>query len=433
MSNIHFKEIVFKSGLALVFRVVGIALNYILIFFISTQIGIKAVGIYNISFVTLIFLTMLFSFGLNFSITRFTGQYLNSKSILRTLYYKCLLIILPASILGAFFLYFLSDYIALNFFNNGEYTKALKIVSIISPLYLLTAFNIEYIRGLKKTVASEFVRNIVNPFTILFSLIVLSFYNLDDIVTIYSIAISVSIGFIVSLFMIFKLNNGFKIKETNLFSKKELFEPSFPLLIMGLAAFFLSESGLFILEIYFDSKEVGDYTIIYKISLVSSLIFLTFSTIIGPKFAELFWADKKTDLKDSILYAAKMVFLLSVPGIIFLFIFSRFLLDIFGLDFGLNTSLLILAIGQFFYAITGIAGVYMMVTTSQKKFRDIYLYSAMINLCLCFFLIPKYGVLGASISISVSYIILNVICTIYLYKKEGILAIYIPKWSKNEK
>lgn len=432
MSNIHFKEIVLKSGLALVFRVVGISLNYILIFFISTQIGIKAVGIYNISFVTLIFLTMMFSFGLNFSITRFTGEHLNSKIKLRTLYYKCLIMILPASILGAFILYFLSDYIALSFFKNGQYTEALKIVSIMSPLYLLTAFNIEFIRGLKKTVESEFIRNIVSPFTVLISLIVISFYNLDDIVTLYAIAISVFIGFLVSLLIIFKLNNGFAIKENRIFSKKELFEPSIPLLIMGLAAFFLSESGLFILEIYFDSKEVGDYTIIYKISLASSLIFLTFSTIIGPKFAELFWANKKEELKESILYSAKMVFLLSVPGIIFLLIFSKFLLDIFGLEFELNTSLLILIIGQFFYAITGISGVYMMVTTSQKNFRNVYLLSAIINLFLCFLLIPKYGVLGASISISISYAILNIICTIYLYKKEGILAVYIPKWRKNE-
>lgn len=433
MKNIHFKEIVFKSGLVLVFKLVGIALNYILIFFISNQIGVKAVGIFNISFVTLIFLTMLFSFGVNFSITRFTGEHLNCKIKLRSLYYECVSIVFPASLLGAFFLYLFSDFIAINFFNNAQYIHALKIISLISPLYLLTAFNIEFIRGVKKTTESEIVRNIISPFTILISLIILTLYNLNDIITLYAIAISVLISFAVSIIIIFRINDGFRVKEKNIFSKKELFKPSIPLLMMGLAAFFLSESGLFILEIYFDSKEVGDYTIIYKISLAASLIFLTFSTIIGPKFAELFWSDKKEELHNSILYSSKMVLLLSVPFIILLLLFSKVLLQIFGLEFELNTSLLILIVGQFIYAITGISGVYMMVTTYQKWFRDIYILSAIINVILCFLLIPKYGVLGASISISVSYIILNMTCTIFLYYKEGILAFYIPKWRKNEK
>jgi len=433
VGNIHFKEILFKSGLAFIFKIAGIILNYVLIFYISKNIGVEAVGIYNISFVTMLFLAMLFTFGLNFSITRFTGEYINDKIKLKILYNKCLQIAVPASFLGAFFLYFLSDYIALNFYKDIQYAKALKIISIISPMYVLTVFNIEYIRGVKKIIESEFIRNIINPLIIIITLFVLSFYDLNEISTLYGIAISVFIGFVISMLSIIKHNDGFIINKKGGISKKELLTPSIPLLIMGLAAFFLSESGLFILEIYFDSKEVGDYTIIYKISLAGSLIFLTISTIIGPKFAELFWADKINELKKSILYSSKIIFIFSVPTIIILIVFSKFMLQIFGLDMELKTSLLILIIGQFIYAITGVSGVYLMVTDKQKTFRNIYIISAGLNLILCFLLIPKYGVLGASISISISYIVLNIICTLYMYRKEKIMTLYLPRITPNGK
>jgi len=432
MSNIHFKEILFKSGLAFIFKIAGIILNYVLIFYISKKIGVEAVGIYNISFVTMLFLAMVFTLGLNFSITRFTGEYINDKTKLRKLYNKCLQLVVPASFLGAFFLYLFSDYIALNFYKDVQYARALKIISIISPMYILTVFNIEYIRGVKKIIVSEFIRNIINPLLIIIALFVLSFYDLNELSTLYGIAVSVFIGFGFSMFSTIRYNNGFVNSEKGNISSKELLSPSIPLLIMGLAAFFLSESGLFILEIYFDSKEVGDYTIIYKISLAGSLIFLTISTIIGPKFAELFWANKTNELKKSILYSSKIIFILSVPVIILLIIFSKFLLQIFGLDIELKTSLQILITGQFIYAITGVAGVYLMVTNKQKVFRNIYIISAILNLMICFLLIPKYGVLGASIAISVSYIVLNIICTIYMHKKEKIIALYLPKITNNE-
>lgn len=432
MSNIHFKEILFKSGLAFIFKMVGIILNYILVFYISNKIGIEAVGIYNISFVTMLFLATLFSFGLNFSITRFTGEYLNDRVKLKTVYNKCLQIAIPASLFGAFFLYLLSDYIALNFYKDIKYAKALKIISIISPMYILTVFNIEYIRGVKKIIESEFIRNIINPLIIIIAIFVLSFYDLNDISTLYGVAVSVFIGFVISMYSIIKHNNGFLINKKGNISKKDLLTPSIPLLIMGLAAFFLSESGLFILEIYYDAKEVGDYTIIYKISLAGSLVFITISTIIGPKFAELFWANKMNELEKAILYSSKIIFILSVPVIIILIIFSNFWLQIFGLDTELKTPLLILIIGQFIYAITGVSGVYLMVTDKQKVFRNIYIISAGLNLILCFLLIPKYDVLGASISISISYIVLNIICTSYIYKKEKIIALYVPRITPDE-
>ncbi|MDJ0645974.1 MAG: oligosaccharide flippase family protein [Flavobacteriaceae bacterium] len=428
MENIHYKEIITKSGHALLYKLLGILINYLLIFFISRRISVDAVGIYNISFVILVFFSSFLSFGLNFSITRLIGEYMSDKKKLKALYFKSMIALAIVSAAGALLLFLFSSEISQKLFKDTQYDCALKLVSAITPFYILMAFNIEYIRGLKKIKESEFVRNVFNPLTILLSLFILTFFNIDNTTAVYAISISVFLGFLVSTIFIIRFNHGFFSLTQKEISLRSLLAPSIPLMIMGLAAFFLSESGLFILEIYHGPKEVGDYTIVYKISLASSLVFLTFSTIIGPKFAELFWSKQYEDLKKSMLYSSQMIFILSTPILIVLILLSNTFLALFQPSSSdlLNLSLIVAIIGQFIYGILGVSGVFLMVTSYQKIFRNIYILAAVINLILCFLLIPEYDVLGACIAISASYIILNVICTIFVYKKENILALYIP-------
>ena len=433
MRNDHFSEIITKSRHALLFKSVGIFINYFLIFYISTKISIEAVGFYNISFVVLIFFSNVFSLGLNFSVTRFIGEFLHDERRLRILYTKSFVLVLIVALLGALLLNLSSHDLALVLFKDENYIKALKLVSYIAPFYVLLIFNIEFIRGLKHIKESEFVRNIFNPTVILLSLFLLTFYVTNTVSAIYAIGISTILGFVISLLLILKFNKGIYVGKLNEIKIKDLLAPSIPLMVMGLAAFLLSESGLFILEIFHGSKEVGDYTIIYKISLVASLVFVTSSAIIGPKFAELYWNGQRSALKENIIQVSRLIFLVSTVIFIVVFLLSNTVLGVFYQqpEQHLDISLKVLIAGQFLYAIFGVAGVFLMVTSYQKVFRNIYLLAALLNLILCYILIPKYDVLGASIAISVSYIFLNLCCTLYLFRKEKILAFY-QVWRTNK-
>ena len=421
----HKEEILKGSIQSLILKFFGIILNYLVIIVITKLIGVAAVGFYNVSFITLLLLTNLCSLGLNFSTTRFTAEYLKNEEKLNIFLKKSHKIIFTTGLLGGAVLFFLSQFIADRFFKNNQYSYAFKVLAFSIPFYVVYIFNVEYLRGLRKIIASESLKNLVLPIIILIFIRV-SYYSLDNLTAIYGLIIASLIAFLLSNFNLTRIKN----KKKGLLSTKTLIKQSSPLMIMGLAAFLLSESGIYILEMYHTNNEVGVYTIIYKVALVSSIIYTIMNTIVGPKIAELYWSNDIDNLKESIKYASKYLLLLSVVVTTILIFFSKQILLFFNIDYDSNTSMIILIIGQFIYAIFGVAGIFLLVTNHQKVFRNIYIISATVNMLLNFLLIPKYEVLGAAISLSVSYILLNIICTVYLFRKHKILAIYFPLINK---
>lgn len=412
--NINVKEFI-KGGLqSFITKFLGILLNYLLITYLAKEISKESVSYYNISFVILSISATIFSLGMNFSILRLVGENLSKKIKLLHIYSVGFKIILLLSVLGSTLLYFLSSFIGKELFKSLEYVDILKYVALGIPFFVITIFNIEFLRGLKKIHISESIRNIsLQIFTIILLLLLAT---KTPIFVVKALIASVLISFSISSFFIVK----FLGKKLFTFKRKakysSILKPSIPLLWAGISAFLLSESGMFILEYFYDSKTVGDYIIIYKISLLTSLAYTILSAIISPKISELYWSKDLIELKKIISFSNKSLIIIS--SIIFvLALFSlNFFLGFFELSPNMKTALIVMLAGQFVYSITGVANIFLMVTNYQKQFRNIYAVSAIINIILCFILIPFYGVLGACISTSLSYIILNFICNKYFFK-----------------
>jgi len=66
-----------------------------------------------------------------------------------------------------------------------------------------------------------------------------------------------------------------------------------------------------------------------------------------------------------------------------------------------------LLVAQFFNSVTGPSALYLNMTGRQKKLNVILLISLLINIVLNIILVPAYGMLGAAISTTASFIILK--------------------------
>ena len=85
-----------------------------------------------------------------------------------------------------------------------------------------------------------------------------------------------------------------------------------------------------------------------------------------------------------------------VAGLVF---FREFILSLFGEEFTVGTTLLmILCIGQFSNSFCGPVGVVFQMTGKQKVFQNLVFVAFVINLALNFILIKPYGFYGAAIS-----------------------------------
>ncbi len=411
IKNDSFKEVLSGSFASFITKAIGILLNYFLIYYISNKIGVATVGFYNIILISLFLATILCTGGLNFAIIPLLHRFSSNK---KGLYTKSISIIFVLLIITGILFYFLFPFISkpLNFDAYNPFTILLLIF-----LYVFMFFNIEYIRGNKKIIISESLRNITFPLMVLIGITFASslFENGFNLI-LFSVFTATIITLLPSVFHAIKVAKKTP-KSTSGVSKNTLLKTATPLMIMGLSSFSLSEASLFFLKYYYDIKSVGNFTIIYKISLTASLVFTIAFAIIGPKIAELFWSKKTYELRKLFMSSLKMIFFATLPVFIAVLFFPSFFLSIFNLSANFTLELIIMLVGQFLYGITAIFGLFLMVTDKQKMFRNIYIVSAVLNLILCFVLIPKYGVLGASITVAVSYVFLNVLCIYSFYKR----------------
>ena len=233
IKNDNFSEVLKGSFASLLTKGGGILLNYSLIFYLSTQIGIDYVGFYNLLLVFLFFTSVLCTSGLNYAIIPLLQIYSENK---KKLYSKSLRIIL--SLLAITSLIFLIFSKSISNYLFSEFNTIVFGILLIMVLYVLLIFNIEFIRANKKIAISESLRNLSFPLLILLSIFLLkdSFESKYTLVLV-GLFISVLLTFLPSLFYAIK-NIGFSLKKNQVIKNKTLLQTAKPLMVVGLSSFF---------------------------------------------------------------------------------------------------------------------------------------------------------------------------------------------------
>jgi O-antigen/teichoic acid export membrane protein len=182
------------------------------------------------------------------------------------------------------------------------------------------------------------------------------------------------------------------------------------------------------LAMFRSEAEVGYYDMAVKLSTLTTLILMSISSIAGPKFSELFHSGRM----DELFYVAKkstqLVFWTTTPVLFCLLLFGKPLLGhLFGSKFTVAyPSLVLLVIGQFLNSVSGSTGLFMNMTGQQNIFKNIIFGAAAINVSLNFFLIPKFGIMGAAFAAMASVIFWNITTLLYMKMKYGRTTGYFP-------
>ena len=101
----------------------------------------------------------------------------------------------PFSIIVGILLFFLSEEVAVNVFDNPTYIPALKVGAVALPFFTLNLINVEFIRGLKLLKESEYLRSINRQLVvvIILSFSILSYGILDAV---YAAVLGIILSFI---------------------------------------------------------------------------------------------------------------------------------------------------------------------------------------------------------------------------------------------
>lgn len=359
-----------------------------------------------------------------FYVPRFISQ--NKRNYLKGIITRIIKVQCISSIIILFLLLVFSHFLAVNYFHTGNFIYIILFAFAyffysfdLTIQTFFTAFQKQFIFSLQ-----NFLRNFM-----------IFFFTLLAFIFTKSIFVPIVIQILVYLLLVTIFGTIF-FKKTfpDYFTQTEKNINFKKLLIFGFSAsvynfgfFIISSTDTLILTYYKTLNEVGLYNSI--VPIINLLLYLPFAICVValPLSSELWIKKKISTLKSTIEMITKYTLIIMIPVVTIVAVYSQITLNIlFGEKFiPASSTLTILAIGSLFYGMGYINTTFILGIKGPKLNMYIYIVGAAFNLILNLFFVPKYGIIGAAIATSISYVAIFIISSILLYKNINIKYNYL--------
>ena len=413
-----------QSLITMFLRIFGVLFLFGLTLFLTRNYDSKLVGQYDFIRTYLLVVSALCLVGTDQSILYYAGLVKNKYTIkdLKAIYLKKVTLVIITSLLWLVFVFFLGEKFISDFFNDPYIYPIFFKATLILVFYSLTVLNTETFRALDRIYTAELFRNIFKYFSLAIGAVYLIQIGQENSL-VESFLLGFILLFIISFMMIINKFNQ-KIKEENcdtdyLISYKEIIYRSYPMAISGMAFFLLSSFDIIFLKKYYGNETVAYYSTAIKIMSIVSMFVVSVNISVSSKIAEYYYSNNIAELKKTLKNAARLIFLFTLPIAVIICLFSKSILSVFGQGYdSANIALIILMIAILFGSLFGTAFVYLNMTGRQKLFQYIIIFAVVINFFLNKYLVPKYGIIGASLSFLASIVFWNVTAAVLIYRKD---------------
>ena len=416
------KKIVGQSAVYFLGTVISVIVGFFFKVYLSRVLGADALGIYSLGITTIGVLGIFLSFGYGNGLVRFVSKYKATQNYNTLISYLTntsiinLCVVLPIS----FLFYFFPEIIADNILKTPtlkEYIPLFGFMMFINSFLILAEQTIRGLQEVKKsTIINTFLRL---PFKI--GLVVL-FFNWGWQLEGYIIAevLGSVLAFIFLIILIKRLLPRLSDFKRANFNKEEK-KYSLNLLITN-SVLALGRHGDKIVLVYFLSTfELGIYSVTLTIAAFIPLVLTSVNSIFSPIISQLHSQNKLKDLEHYFQLSGRYIFLLSFPLMVFIFLFSKPIMSLFGNDFIQGSVLLsLIVIGQLINVSMGSVGLMLQMTGLEKPMRNISIVTSLVSFLLYFALISKWGLVGLGVVYIFNILLQNIACTYVLNKNLNI-------------
>lgn len=421
-------DIIKGAGLNFIFYAINLLLVYALAIVIGKYFGPEVYGRYAIIKSLLLILIIISTLGTNTLATKLAAD---ESHFMKPYYYsdfvrKSYRLFLMSSFLISFVIFIFRKEISTIFFNDIKLENYLFIFPIFFIFITILNYNSNLLKGQKRVLAFSYLSSFLNNFIFFCALLAFVFFlnRSSETIIIYSFTSSIVIAAIFSLTKVFPLK--YHITKKTL-ATRNILSKSFPMMISASMLYVVFSIDILFLGYFENSINVGIYRVVTQITSVNTTFLIIFSVILSPHVSSLHATHKVNELKNTVYKSIKLLFLSTTPLFLLILIFSKDILLFFGENYVTGyASLLVLCCCQFLYAISGFVELLLNMTGHHNEFGKITFFTAALNIGLNFILIPNFGILGAALATGSSIVLTNFIALIIVYRKLGIISIYIP-------
>jgi O-antigen/teichoic acid export membrane protein len=273
------------------------------------------------------------------------------------------------------------------------------------------------LKAQKKPVASELPTLLLQPAIILIAYSFLIYLNLMTSKTaILANVLAYVVSLVVALYFYKKFSINFLYPGKYKYKLNTWKKPFFQFSIQNIAAILNSQIGIIILGVSGLNDAVSGFSIAERAGQFVSLSLLITNMNIAPYLVESLKHKRNLKLKMITRFSARLSFFIALPITLVLVIKGESIIEfIFGSQYIslAYIPMVIIVISQLFNVGIGSVGNLLNLSGNEKTTLSGMLYSLILNITLCIFLIPKFGVIGAACSVASSTIFWN----LYLHSK----------------
>ena len=406
-----------QSTFLMVGKFLGKFIALISTFLFAKLLGSEDYGLY-LYLLSIINIFVIFSsLGLHTSLVSFIPKLKLEKNLsgIKSVINFSLLLTLIVSVAIVLNIILFRDTISSNLLRKND--LSFEIV-VMAPLLIFYSLNNTFkgiFEGKRNANAIIYIDNLILPVSKLIFFIVLYFVGIHF----YGLILSQYFAFILSVFISIYIIRKASLLDFSVWDGKlnyEIFKYSIPLFLNGFVGIFLHQIDNYMIGLFLDVKNIAVYNIAYKIGIFTNVFMLSFNSMFSPVISKLYYKGDIAQLQKLYRTITRWQLLLSLVFFNYVFTFKEEILSFFGNEY-LNGSsvLVILSLTQVINASFGAVGKINIMTGNQKKSLYFNLTSAILNLLLNMLLIPRIGILGASIATFVSVLVVNILRLISVY------------------
>ncbi len=378
---------------------------------IVARLGPEEYGLLSLGLAITGVLTTISLFGLDAGVLRYVANFRasNENEKIRGSILSGIKLSTYFSLLIAFLLFILSDYIALQFFHEPRLSTIIKILAITIPFDNVRTIIVSALRGFERAEYDIYSRAITENIVKVIATLILVYLSYG----IFGATIAVPISLISSFFLAFyfiekKVFPIIKSKIANIEIKKELLIYSWPLLFNNLIIILLTWVDTLILGNLRTASDVGIYNAITPTSKLI-LIFPQALAILFLPIATRVYKASKEDLDSFYNTTFKLIFMINSVFLIMFILFSKQVMHILFGEAYISGSLglIFLTAGFFIHGFMYNSRDLLLMVKKTKTILLITSISMVLNVILNIILIKSYGVLGAALASGISYALMS--------------------------
>ena len=404
-------EIAKGAGIVFSGTVLSLALRYLFQVIVARRLGTEAYGLFSLGIAAFAVAEMIATLGMNRGMVRYVALH-NQKEDPGLLKGTLLLGVRLSLGVGAatgLLMACSAGVLATNIFHAPELAWVLRVLAVGVPISALTTVMVSSSQGLKIMRHKVWVRDLFELLVRILLVLFLFWAGWEIGGAVAAFVVSLAGGTIVST-SIFRRTFRRALAGTvrPIFPVRELMRFCWPLLFANGFIYMEAWISIFMLGAILGPGPVGIFSAAYRTSLLVQGIVMSFGAIFSPIISDLLQRGESRQLERLFKLVSRWIFSLSLPAALLIIFFARDILSLFGQDFVVGTTaLIVLCSGQIINAVTGPLGVMIDMSGHSKLTLFNSGLHFIVQAGLCIWLIPAHGILGAAVAKSLSILFLR--------------------------